>query len=82
MQEQKLRAQQAQQEEVGDGTEIVTKPLFAFGGFGGSKKAPKQPPQADEVVEKTTGVAVRGLGSIFGSQKSKKRGAAPPVVPA
>ena len=75
MQEQKLRAQQAQQDAVGDSTEIVTKPLFAFGGFGSKSSKTSE---VEEVEEKTTGVSV--LGGIFGSQKSKKRGTTTPVL--
>lgn len=58
-----------QQETLGDGTEVVTKPLFAFGNFGGTAK--KAEPKEES---KTTGVSVKGLGGLFGSQKTPKRG--------
>jgi hypothetical protein len=58
-----------QQDAIAESTEVVTKPLFAFGGFGGTAK--KATP---EDTSETTGVSVRGgLGGLFGSQKSKKR---------
>ena len=62
-------SRRTQQDTLGDGTEVVTKPLFAFGNFGTAKKAePKE-------ESKTTGVSVKaGLGGLFGSQKTSKRG--------